>query len=148
MTHFIRRTMPAVITRAFDAFRASDAVSIGEAFEPHAFLVSHIDPKLLRLIGVPEPLKPVRSRGNLCITQFFVREFTALQITYTNIHSEVRVGRELAAVCDFEAKLLATGQTVSARCSGVYTLSQTGRKVEVGRTICSLVTPGWDYALN
>ncbi|MGD9667869.1 MAG: hypothetical protein AB7U75_02320 [Hyphomicrobiaceae bacterium] len=148
MTPIIRRTMPTVFTRALDAFRAGDAVSIGEVFEPHAFLVSLFDPKLLRLAGVREPRKPVRLRGNLCIAQFYASRFEALQVTDAELHSEVRVGRDLAVICDFEAKLLTTGQSVWARCSGVYTLSTTGRKVESGRTICALMTPGWDRAIN
>lgn len=148
MSHIIGRTRPAVMTRAFDAFRASDPVAIGEVFEENGMLVSHVDAKLLSLIGVPEPGKPVRSRGNLRITQFFEQKFSVLRITYTEVHSEVRVGREFSAICDFEAKLLATGQTISARCAGMYSLSPTGRKVENSRTICSLITPGWDYALN
>lgn len=148
MTHIIRPEMPAVMVRAFDAFRASDAISIGEVFEPHAFLVSHVDPKLLSLVGITEPQKPVRSRGNLDIARFFASEFGALQVTYVELHDEVRVGRELATVCDFEAKLLATGQTVAARCSGLYTLSRTGRKVESARTVCKLITPGWDHTFN
>ena len=148
MTHIIRPDMPSVMVRAFDAFRASDATTIGEAFEQHAFLVSHVDPKLLNLVGISEPQKPVRSRGNLDIAQFFAHEFSALQVTYVELHSELRVGREMAAVCDFEAKLLSTGQTVAARCSGLYTLSWTGRKVESARTVCKLITPGWDYTFN
>lgn len=147
MTHIIRPQMPTVLVRAFDAFRANDAVTIGEVFEPHAFLVSHVDPKLLALVGMP-PEKPVRSRGNVDITQLFAHEFSAMQITYTELHSDVRVGRELAASCDFEAKILSTGQTVAARCAGIYTLSRTGRKVESGRTVCKLITPGWDFTFN
>ena len=148
MTHIVRPAMPTILTRAFDAFRASDSVAIGEAFEQHAFLIAHVDPKLLSLAGLPDPEKPVRARGNLDIMQLFAHEFASMQVTYTELHSEVRVGRELAAVCDFEAKIVATGQTVAARCSGIYTLSRTGRKVESGRTVCKLITPGWDFTFN
>lgn len=148
MTHIIRPNLPSVLVRAFDAFRSSDAVSIGEVFEPNAFLVSHVDPKLMTLVGMPEPDKSMRARGNVDIMQLFAHEFAAMQISYVDLHSEVQVGRELAATCDFEAKILATGQTISARCSGLYTLSRTGRKVESGRTVCKLITPGWDYTFN
>ncbi len=148
MTQIVRRTIPAVVTRSVDAFRAGDSVSIGEAFEAHAMLVSHVDPKFMSLLGIADPDKPVRTRGNLSIMQYFARVFTSLQITYADLHSEIRVGRELAAICDYEAKLLATGKSVSVRCMGFCTLSPTGRKLESARTVCTLVTPGWDYAFN
>lgn len=147
MSHIIRPQMPAILMRGFEAFAANDAVAIGEVFEPHAFLVSHVDPKLLNLVGVPRG-KPVRSRGNLEIARFFAHEFSVLQINYTDVHSDVRVGREYAATCDFEAKILSTGHTVAARCAGIYTLSRTGRKVESGRTVCKFITPGWDFRFN
>ena len=148
MTHIIRPVLPNVMMRAFDAFRASDAVTLGEVYEPNAFLVAAVDAKLLRLIGMPDPGKPVRCRGQLDISKLFQHEFAAMQITHTELHSEVRVGRELAAICDFEAKLLATGETFAARCSGVYTLSRSGLKVASGRTVCKLMTPGWDFTFN
>lgn len=148
MTQIVRRTIPAVVSRSLDAFRASDPVAIDEAFEKHALLVSHVDPKFLSLMGTTEPGKPVRTRGNLGITQYFARMFASLQITYADVHSEIRVGRELAMTCDYEAKFVATGQSVSARCMGFCTLSPTGRKLETARTICMLITPGWDHAFN
>ncbi len=114
--------MPSVMVRAFDDFRASDAMTMGEASVRYRSLVSHVDTKLLNPVGVSEPQKPVLSCGNLDIAQLFANEFSALQVTYVELHSELRVGREMAAVCDFEAKLVATGQTVAARCSALYTL--------------------------
>lgn len=148
MTIIHRPELPQVLQRAFDAFRASDAVSVGEVFEPHALMVSHIDPKLLALVGIPDPEKPVRSRGSLDISELFAHEFQSMQISYIELHSELRVGREMAAMVDFEAKLLSTGQTVAARCSGLYTLSKSGRRIESARTVCKLITPGWNFTFN
>lgn len=148
MTHIIRPALPGILVRAFDAFRASDAVDIGEAFETNAYLVAHIDPQLLALVGMPEPGKPVRSRGNLDIAALFSHEFSTMQITHVEVHGELRVGRELAATCDFEAKLTATGETVAARCAGLYTLNKAGRKIESARTVCKLITPGWNFTFN
>lgn len=148
MTQIIRRKTPTVIMRLFDSFRANDAISFGETFEPHGLLVAHMDFKLLRQIGLAEPEKPVRLRGNLGISRFLEQEFAAMQVMHVEVHSEVRVGHGLSAICDYEARFLATGQTITARCSGLYTLSQNGRKVETCRTICSIITPGWTYAIN
>ncbi len=148
MSHIIRKTIPNAILQMFDAYRANDAVLLGEAFEPHALLVAYVEPRLLKLIGVSEPRKPVRLRGNLEITKFLAQEFAAMQIIHTEIHSEMRVGHGLSIICDYEAKFLATGQTVSARSSGIYTLSQSGRKVETCRAVCSFITPGWGHFFN
>ncbi len=148
MTHIIRTELPSVIARAFDAFRASDHVTVGEAFEQHAFFVSNIDPKLLKLLGIANQNRPIRSRGNLSISRQFAREFSMMQITHMEVYNELRVGRELAAMVDFEMKLLSTGQTLAARCSGLYTLNRTGRKVETARTVCKLITPHWNFVYN
>lgn len=107
-------------------------------------MISHIDPKLLALIGMPDPEKPVRMRGNLLISELFAHEFQSMHISYIAL----RLGCEMAATVDFEAKLLATGQTVAARCSGLYTLSKSGHKIESARTVCKLITPGWDFSFN
>ncbi len=148
MTLIHRPHMPQVMRRAFDAFRASDAISVGEAFLPHALMVAHIDPKLLALVGIPDPEKPVRMRGSLLISELFAHEFQTMHISYVELHSELRVGREMAATVDFEAKLQATGHTIAARCSGLYTLSKTGHKIESARTVCKLITPGWGFTFN
>lgn len=148
MTHIVRPTVPTVIIRLFDAFRANDAVALGEAFEPHALLVAHVEPRLLRLVGNSDPDKPVRVRGNLAISRFIAQEFAAMQVMHTEVHSEIRVGRGLSVICDYEAKLLATGRVIAARSAAFYTLSRNGRKVETCRAVCSYITPDWHHALN
>lgn len=148
MTHIIRSTLPSVIVRAFDAFRATDAVTIGQSFTRDAYMVASVDPKLLALIGVHAPDKPVKVNGNLEISQLFASEFSFLTVTHVDVHSDVRVGRDISAVVEYEAKLAATGQTVAARCSGIYTLSGDGRKLVKAQTVCKLFTLGWDHTYN
>lgn len=141
--------MPLILRRAFDAFGAADPFSIGEVFEQHAVMTSHVDARMVKLFGGKQKDDmPLRSRGNLKIAQHFELNFAHFQIGHVEVHSAIRAGREVAAVCEFEAKMLGTGDTVAARCTGIYTLSRTGRKVENARTVCQLITPGWDHKLN
>lgn len=154
MTHIIRPTVPAILRRAFDAFGANDATTIGEAFEPNAVMTSHVDERLLRLFGPPPAVGadavslPLRARGHLQIAHQFGFEFQYYTVAHTEVHSAIRAGREVAAVCDFEIKLNATGDTIHGRCTGMYTLNSTGRLVENARTVCQLITPGWDHKFN
>lgn len=136
------------MVRVFDAFRATDSTAIGQAFDRNAYMVASVDPKLLSLIGVAAPEKPIKLRGNLEISHLFASEFSFLTVTHVDVHSDVRVGRVISAVLDFEAKLSATGQDVAARCAGVYTLSRDGRRIVKAETICKLFTPGWDHTYN
>lgn len=148
MTHLILSTLPRVVIRAIDAFRATDAIAIGEAFDKNAYLLAHVDSKLLTLMGVADPRKPLRAHGNLKIAQAIERAFSVLTITHTVVYDELRVGSELSAIIDFEAKLAATGKSVAACCSGIYTLSGDGRRIVKAHAICKLITPGWNYTFN
>lgn len=141
--------MPSILRRAFDAFGAGDPFTIGEVFERHAVMTAHVDARLVRLFGGEHKAElPLRSRGNLRIAQHFELNFANVQVGHVDVHSAIRAGREVAAVCEFDLKILATGETFAARCTGIYTLSATGRKVENARTVCQLITPGWDHKLN
>ncbi|MCB1519190.1 MAG: hypothetical protein KDJ37_01290 [Hyphomicrobiaceae bacterium] len=148
MTHIIRPSVPKVVRRAFDAFSANDAVSVGEAFEQNAMLITHIDPALLAKIGLPADDAPVKVRGNLDISMLFAQEFETLQISHVEVHTELRVGRQLAALCDFDAKISATGESVSGRCFGIYTMNAHGRRIVKAQTVCKLITPGWNFKFN
>lgn len=141
--------MPLILRRGFDAFGAADPFTIGEIFERHAVMTSHVDSRLVKLFGGDtKDEMPLRSRGNLKIAQHFEFSFGLFQVGHVEVHSAIRAGREVAAVCEFDAKLVATGEMVAARCMGIYTLNRTGRKVENARTVCQLITPGWDHKLN
>jgi hypothetical protein len=148
MTQFIRPTMPSVLRRAFDAFAANDPVSIGEAFEPFGTLVTHIDSQLLRMLGLEDTGKAIRSNGNLAITQQFAAELSIYRVGHMELTSAIRAGREVAVVCDFEAKLVSTGDSVATRCIGIYTLNERGQRLVSARSVCQLITPGWDHKFN
>jgi hypothetical protein len=146
--HFIRPKLPQVMSRALDAFRATDSVSLGEAFDERALMVASIDPKLLSLLGLPSIGKPLMLRSNLDISHMFAHEFESMTISHIDVRSELRVSRQMAANVDFEAKLSATGQTVAGCCMGIYTLSGDGRKIIKANTVCKLITPGWNFTFN
>ncbi len=148
MTHIIRPTMPSILRRAFDAFAGNDPIAIGEAFEPFGAFVTHMDPQLLRMLGVEDAGKGMRSNGSLAIAQQFAAEFSLLQIGHIDLHHEIRAGREVAVVCDFDVKLAPTGDTVAARCTGFYTLNDRGQRLVSARSVCQLITPGWDHKIN
>lgn len=148
MTHIIRPTIPSILRRAFDAFAANDPISVGETFVRHGTFATHIDPLLLRMLGVEDTGKPMRANGNLAIAQQFAAELQLFQIGHMDVHHPIRAGREVAAVCDFEAKLTSTGDTVAARCTGIYSLDDRGQRLVAARTVCQLITPGWDHKIN
>lgn len=148
MTQILRPTIPSVLRRAFDAFAANDPITIGEAFEAHATLVTHVDSQLLRIMGVEDTGKGMRANGSLAIAQQFAAELSIYRVGHVEIHSAIRAGREVAAVCEFEAKILSTGDTVAARCTGIYTLNERGQRLVAARTVCQLITPGWDHKIN
>lgn len=145
--HIVRPSVPRIVTRAFDAFAANDATEVGEAFTTDSFLVSHTDAALLARLGMPED-GPVRCAGSLGIANFFQAEMDLMQITAVETHSEMRVGRELAAIVDFDARILSTGDTVSGRCMGIYTLNPAGKRIVRAKTVCKLFTPGWNFPFN
>lgn len=139
--------MPAILRRGFDAFAAGDPIAIGEIFERNAVMTSHVDARLLRLFG-GEGEAPLRARGALRIAQQYEFEFQAYQVRQIEVHSAIRAGREVAAVCEFDIKLANTGDIISGRCTGIYTMNSTGRRIENARTVCQLITPGWDHKIN
>lgn len=148
MTHIIRPTMPSILRRAFDAFAGNDPIAIGEAFEPFGSLVTHVDAPLLRMLGVEDAGKAMRASGSLGIAQQFAAELSLYRVGHMELHSAIRAGREVAVVCEFEAKLISTGDTVAARCMGFYTLNDRGQRLVSARSVCQLITPGWDHKIN
>lgn len=148
MTQLIRPTMPSVLRRAFDAFAANDPFKIGEAFEPHGTFLTHIDPPLMRLLGFEETGKGMRANGSLAIAQQFAAELQLYKVVHLEVRQAIRAGREVAAVTEFDAMLTSTREVVAARCIGLYTLNERGQRLVAARTVCQLITPGWDHKIN
>lgn len=142
--------VPAVLRRSLEAFRASDPVTLAEAFTPNASLITQVDPKLARRLGLTG-LKgggPLQAQGAIEIMKFYALEFAAFDVTHFEVLSTMTVGREIAAVCEWGMKIRDNGPALYGRCHNIWTMDSTGRKIVEARNVCKIITPGCDHKIN
>ncbi len=141
--------VPAVLRRSLEAFRAGDPVTLAEAFAPTASLVTQIDAKLARRLGLAALNgAPLQAQGAIEIMKFYALEFATFDITHFEVLDTLIVGREVAATCEWGMKVRDNGPSFYGRCHNIWTMDQTGRKILNGRTLCKIVTPDWDHKIN
>jgi len=140
--------VPQVLRRSLEAFRANDPVTVAQAFDTRATLITEIDKKLLRRLGLADLKGPIEAKGAVGILHFFALEFSAFEVTYLELTSAMQVGRDVAATCDWGIKLHGSGLTMDGRCHNIWTMDQAGRKVVHGRNVCKIISPDWDHEIN
>jgi len=140
--------VPHVLRRSLEAFRAGDPVVVAEAFDTRARLVTQVDRKLARCLGIADVKGPLIAQGAVGIMKFYALEMTAFDITHLEVVSLMRAGRDVAAVCDWGIKLRGSGATMNGTCHNIWTLDGAGRKVVDGRSVCKIITPDWDHEIN
>lgn len=140
--------LPAVLRRTLDAYRAGDAVAIGQAFTADASMRMTLDPKLVRRLGLDPQEHPLRAQGAVGIMRFYALELATFDVGHLEVLSAMQVGREVAAVCEWTVKLRGSGIEFAGRCHNIWTLDPTGRKLSDARSVCKIITPGWDHEIN
>lgn len=140
--------VPPVLQRALQAFRAGDHITLAEAFESNARLVTQMDPKLAARLGLADVKKPVLATGAIGIMRFYEAEFSAFEVTHLDVLSAMKVGRDIAAVCEWSVKMRGTGAEFVGRCHNIWTMDRTGRKCVDARNVCKILTPNWDHPIN
>ena len=142
--------VPAVLRRSLEAFRAGDPIAVAEAFTADASLVTQVDPKLARRLGLTD-LKaggPLEAQGAIQIMQFYALEFATFDVTHFEVLSTLTVGREIAAVCEWGMKVRDNGPSFYGRCHNIWTMDAAGRKIVEARNLCKIITPDGDYKIN
>lgn len=140
--------LPKVVVRSLEAFRANDPVTIGEGCDEHAVLVTQVDPKLGGRLGLEHPTRPIQAIGPMGILHFYSLEMSTFEVTYLEVMSAIRSGRDIAAVCEWGARMKATGEVLVGRCHNIWTLDSQGRKLVQGHSVCKIMNPGWEGPLN
>ena len=140
--------LPAVVRKSLEAYSAGDPVTLSEGFDQHAQCLVQFDPKLGKRIGLKQPSKPVLADGAIGIMDFYASEFAAFEVTYLDVLSAMRAGRDVAAVCEWGVRLRGSGLIVAGRCHNIWTLDSQGRKIIEGRSVCKIITPEWDKPIN
>lgn len=140
--------LPSVIRRSLEAYRAGDAVTLAEGFETQARMKMVVDPKLANRLGLETPTTPVQANGAIGIMQLYALEFATFDVTYLDVVSSMQVGREVAAVCEWSLRQRVSGRELAGRCHNIWTLDQSGRKLVDARSVCKIVSPGWDHDIH
>lgn len=147
---FIRQSLelPAVLRKSLEAYCAGDPVTLSEGFDERAQYLTQLDPKLGQRIGLRQPKRPTLAEGALGILDYYAQEMAAFEVTYLDVLSAMRTGRDVAAVCEWSLKMRGSGVELAGRCHNIWTLDSSGKKIIEGRSVCKILTPGWDHPLN
>jgi len=141
--------VPATLKRGMEAFQCGDALGVSSIFDTRATLSAQIDPKLARRLGIADPRQPVVANNAVDILHLYAMEFEKFEVTYFEVISAMRVGRDVAAVCEWAVRFKTTGDEVLNRCNNIWTFDQTGRKIVAARSVCKVLTPGaWMVPMN
>mgnify|MGYP001439695183 CR=1 FL=1 len=138
--------LPNVLRRALTAYRAGDCISVAEAFTSDATLVTQMDHKFARMLGLAE--ERIAASGALEIMQYYAAEFATFEITHLEVLSAMQSGRDIAAVCEWGVRQRTTNRQFLGRCHNIWSLDRSGRKLVAGHNVCKIVTPGWDHEMN
>lgn len=140
--------VPPVIRRPIAAFRAGDAVGFAECFDVNANLLMQYDPKLARLLKLKHTRTPTLARGAVSIMRLYERQFSIMRILSLDVLSALKSGSTIAAVLEWQAQHIATGEEFVTRCHHIWTMDQAGRKCIDARVANKILTPYWDRLIN
>ncbi|MEQ1698230.1 MAG: nuclear transport factor 2 family protein [Hyphomicrobiaceae bacterium] len=142
--------VPAVLRRSLEAFRACDPVTLAEAFTHDASLVTQVDSKLARRLGLTD-LKgggPLQAQGAIQIMQFYALEFATFDVTHFEVRDTLIVGRDVAATCEWGMKIRDGGPSFYGRCHNIWTMDASGRKIIDARNLCKIISPDGEFKIN
>jgi hypothetical protein len=133
------RTIPHVLKRAFDAFRANDPIGMAEAYTVDAKLETGYDPliaKAFRLEGVEAPVLASSAVG---ILRFYAYELSMIDVKDVDIVSIAECQGGMDVVSRWSIRLLETGDEHVGFCNNRWLLDRSGRKVIDGQSFCGLL---------
>ena len=133
------RSVPAVLKRAFDAFRANDPIGMAEAYAVDARLSTQYDKLIARAFRLDGLEAPVVASSAVGILRFHAYELTMIDVKDADIVSITENKRGFDVVSRWSINLLETGHDHVGFCKTRWFLDRSGRQLTGGRNFCGLL---------
>ncbi len=133
------RTIPHVLKRAFDAFRANDPIGMAEAYAIDAKLETEYDPLIAKAFRLEEARAPILATSAVGILRFYAFELSMIDVKDAEIVSVAENQGGLDVVSRWSTRLLETGEEHLGFCNNRWLLDRSGRQLIDGRSYCGLL---------
>lgn len=133
------RTIPHVLKRAFDAFKANDPIGMAEAYAVDAKLQTQYDPLIARAFSLDGVDAPILASSAVGILRFYAYELSLIDVKDVDIVSVAECQGGLDVVSRWSIRLLETGADHVGFCNNRWLLDRSGRKVTGGQSFCGLL---------
>ena len=133
------RTIPHVLKRAFDAFKANDPIGMAEAYAVDAKLQTQYDPLIARAFALDGVDAPILASSAVGILRFYAYELSLIDVKDVDIVSVAESQGGLDVVSRWSIRLLETGADHVGFCNNRWLLDRSGRKVIGGQSFCGLL---------
>jgi|LNFM01.1.fsa_nt_gb hypothetical protein len=133
------RTVPGVVKRAFDAFRANDPIGVAEAYEIDAQLATHLDPAIATALKIGTIQGPVRATCAIGILRFYAYQLSHFKVHDNEIVSATERSKGIDVVSRWSVRSLETGEIYEGFNKNRWLLDRSGRRLIAGEGYCGLL---------
>jgi hypothetical protein len=133
------RSVPAVLKRAFDAFRANDPIGMAEAYAVDARLATQYDKLIARAFRLEGLEAPVVASSAIGILRFYAYELSMIEVKDVDLVSVTENNGGLDVVSRWSINLQETGKDHVGFCNTRWFLDRSGRQLTGGQNFCGLL---------